>query len=565
MYNVAALFRRVYCLPIPHAILLAAGGTGCFLLLRWRFGARRGWKGFCAAALGLWLVAVLWLTIFSRNPGAFPGEITLRPFDSYLRAFRFGESELLRSNFMNLLLFYPGGMLLSQLLPRRKGVLLAGSLLCLASAAIELTQYFAALGQLELDDVLHNTLGGVLGAILCRPRPEPQTPGLSAMQETFLTILKAGLNGRRADIAPPEEGEALLLLAAQHKLLPLTLSALPPAWPVPAGIKRSAFRQTAMQAQKTTAFLTLYRRLEEKGFHPLVVKGILCRELYPQGDLRPSNDEDLFIPDEEFAPCCRALIDLGFVPGGEWDDHTSEVGFRDGTLYIELHRHLFPPDSPAYRELNRFFPHPGASGQEYPPGVRSLSPEDHLLYLILHAYKHFLHSGFGIRQICDICLWAQTHADQISWRELRRQCESCGAARFAAALLGIGTHYLDISPALPEEWRLSREECLPLLADILSAGVYGTAGDDRLHSATVTLNAVAAHHSGSRRSILPTLFPPLSEMQRKYPRLKTHPILLPLAWLKRILSYLRQGGNASASAAIATDRVALLKYYGILK
>lgn len=50
-----------------------------------------------------------------------------------------------------------------------------------------------------------------------------------------------------------------------------------------------------------------------------------------------------------------------------------------------------------------------------------MNASDHLFYLICHALKHFYHSGFGIRQVCDILLFAaimvrdQLAADLCQW------------------------------------------------------------------------------------------------------------------------------------------------------
>lgn len=565
-----ALFHWIYCLPVFQVILLTAAVTVCFRMLHRRYWSHSGWRWLCAGLLALWLLAVLTLTLFCRSSGNATALAYPIPFSSYLRCFREDKPELLRSNFMNLLLFYPGGLLLASFLPRHwnrvRLLLVTVAVAFLLSLAIELSQYRWALGQLEADDVLHNTLGALLGAALC-PHPRPKvTPALNQPQQLFLDILKAGLQGTAAELEEmpqPDTQNALLQLAGEHKLLPLILTAWPRQWPVPAEHKRFAFHQAALQMQKNVALLALYNDLRQAGYHPLVVKGILCRELYPQGELRPSSDEDLFVPSEEFSGCCRALQHWGFAPTGEEDTEAYEIGWRKGILYIELHRHLFPPESHAYGELNRFFPHPGENGTAYPSGVCSLSVQDHLLYLLLHAYKHFLHSGFGIRQVCDICLWARQYESRIQWPQLFAQCESCGAEGFAAAVFGIGHHWLGID--LTVDRIPSPEYCLPLLCDILSAGIYGSAQDARLHSATMTLHAVEARRSDIQRGMLTSLLPPLSAMQRKYACLKKYPLLLPFAWLHRIGQYLCHGGNAAASATIGSDRIALLKHYGILK
>lgn len=69
---------------------------------------------------------------------------------------------------MNVFLFFPLGLTLSNALPRRWNcwlriivTVLAG---CVLSAGIEYAQYRFALGMAETDDVICNTLGAFLGA-----------------------------------------------------------------------------------------------------------------------------------------------------------------------------------------------------------------------------------------------------------------------------------------------------------------------------------------------------------------------------------------------------------------
>ena len=44
----------------------------------------------------------------------------------------------------------------------------------------------------------------------------------------------------------------------------------------------------------------LFDKMRQNGLTPLIVKGIVCRDLYPNPDLRTSNDEDLYIPRDQF-------------------------------------------------------------------------------------------------------------------------------------------------------------------------------------------------------------------------------------------------------------------------
>lgn len=393
-------------------------------------------------------------------------------------------------------------------------------------------------------------------------------------EQTFLTILSYALRGERiqiADLPGDTDWNSLLDTAVQHKVLPLVIHALPAdGIPEAAARKRQAVQQVVAQSMRTTAFLELYEAMKDARFMPRVVKGILCRELYPQGDLRPSSDEDLFVSESDFEAYCEFLRNYGMTPTGEITPETYEVGWRKGVLYIELHHRLFGPDGYIYRPADSFFDTAGATMHVYPTeygkNILSMPPQFNMLYLLLHAHKHFLHCGFGIRQVCDIGLWARKYRLQIDWAWVEKYLRSSHTFGFATAVLGIARYYLDIPLELPKSWHTEQAYCEPLLHDILTGGIYGSADSSRQHSATVTLNAVEADRAGGKRSILPSLFPNRASMEHKYPYIRKYPLLLPLAWSQRILHYLKEHrDNPAASAAIGKERVKLLKFYGIIR
>ena len=403
---------------------------------------------------------------------------------------------------------------------------------------------------------------------------------------TFLEILKTAL--MRQKIGPEreisaDEWDKLLRLASIHNVLPLVFETvrLNPSFsgtPFPAAVKRQVMQQVIAQTVRSNEFLELNQRLQAAGVRPLIVKGIVCRNLYPQPDHRPSSDEDVLIPPEMFNLCHPVLAEFGM--GTESDHDAYEVPYRktDGMLYIELHKHLFPPDSDAYGDLNRFFD--GVHDRAIPEEIQgrtvyTLGYTDHLFYLICHAFKHFLHSGFGIRQVCDIVLYANRYGQQVDWTRVLENCRAIRAEQFAAALFQIGSRYLTFDPdiaAYPDAWRNIQVDELPLLNDLLSAGLYGSADMSRKHSSSITLDAVSSEKQGrkSKNAVLLSAFPPASKLEGRYPYLKKHPYLLPVAWSSRLWDYAKETRNSRDNTAtdalkIGNERTALLKIYGILK
>ena len=70
--------------------------------------------------------------------------------------------------------------------------------------------------------------------------------------------------------------------------------------------------------------------------------------------------------------------------------------------------------------------------------------------------------------------------------------------------------------------------------------------------------------------MLKTVFPPAKSLERRFPYLKEHPYLLPVAWTSRLFRYQKElqltGGNdAAESIRIGNQRIELMKQYGIIE
>ena len=542
---------------------------------------RRRWRLTNALLLLAATLIILYATLLSRTPGTYAAVLT--PFAALAAARQ--QPELYREMLMNIFLFFPLGLTLSNALPRRwhRWLRIALTTLtgCILSAGIEYAQYRFALGMAETDDVVCNTLGAFVGAsslllahAMEKHKERPTTMTLTATETQFLHIAKAAVSGGEL---PTEavDWPAIFTLANQQKSLPILFEAArktPAAGenaPLFAAIKQQVIGQVLNQTVRSAEFADLYRSLRAAGLHPVVVKGQLCSRLYPLRDQRISADDDLFIPEGEFFVCHEALLANGLTTDTPVDElpTADEVSYtkKDSPLYIELHRHLFDSAEDAHDELNHFFVDIAPVEVD---GFLTMPPHEHLLYLILHAYKHFVYSGIGLRQFCDIGLWAQAYHDQIDWQRLHDQCASVHAATFAAAAFRIARTYLDIDFDLPGLWD-GDVDVEPLLHDTLCGGVYGSNSYTRLHSSTVTLNAVKASRTGERSGVLRTVFPKRAYLERRYPYLQKRPYLLPAAWLARMVHYAaekRSGADNSAAGSIrlARERIALMRYYDIL-
>lgn len=305
---------------------------------------------------------ILYATILNRTPGNY--ELILAPFAS-LTAARV-QPELYRAMLMNIFLFFPLGLTLSNALPQKwhrwLRIALTTLIGCILSAGIEYAQYRCALGLAETDDVICNTLGAFLGAVSLlaahaieksRERAWHTNMTLTTTERQFLHIAKAAVSG---GALPTENVDwpAVFALAGQQKLLPILFEAArkTPAAAENAALfavtKQQVIGQVLNQTVRSAEFADLYHKLRTAGLHPVVVKGQLCSRLYPLKDHRISADDDLLIPDGEFFRLPRTA-------SGERSNHRHACGRTGIGGRGVLHQKRQPALHRAAPTLIRFF------------------------------------------------------------------------------------------------------------------------------------------------------------------------------------------------------------------
>lgn len=263
-------------------------------------------------------------------------------------------------------------------------------------------------------------------------------------EQLFVETVSASLENKSVSWKEPltlNEWQRIFYLAESHHVLPMVYETVFRCDAVKKTMqkesrnllqfyKRMTMNLVMLQTIKTQEYLELVQFLQKKGIRMLTVKGIICRELYPKPDYRISGDEDILVDKTQFEKCHKALLEFGMKPvkkginiGTEYEVSYMKPG---SPLYIEVHKSLFPPESEVYGDFNRFF----MRSAENPARILvegteifTLDYTEHLFYLICHAYKHFLHSGFGMRQVCDIIMYSNMYgAERFTENFLQLHC-----------------------------------------------------------------------------------------------------------------------------------------------
>ena len=153
----------------------------------------------------------------------------------------------------------------------------------------------------------------------------------------------------------------------------------------------------------------------------LVLKGAaLCQTVYPDISLRPFGDLDILISKEHVPRCQQELQDIDFhlVKGIYFplsDDQNDRLGcewaYHRNNTVVELHWNLINSLAPFRINIGLFWQDAVELKFEGRPAF-SMSPENQLLHLCLHQYKHHWER---MRDLIDVALVIQRFQNELDW------------------------------------------------------------------------------------------------------------------------------------------------------
>ena len=111
----------------------------------------------------LWLGVVLYLTLFSRAGSEGKSLATMTPFRGLTQAIAERSLAPLQHTLLNILLFVPFGLLLPRVNPHLSHAGLALLSGIVTSTLIEGLQFVLRLGYCDIDDIIANALGAIVG------------------------------------------------------------------------------------------------------------------------------------------------------------------------------------------------------------------------------------------------------------------------------------------------------------------------------------------------------------------------------------------------------------------
>lgn len=311
--------------------------------------------------------------------------------------------------------------------------------------------------------------------------------------------------------------------------------------------QKEVFYSVDRQLQHIGQMITVFQLLHNAEIPIIVLKGLAIRYFYPFPELRTMGDADLMIPISHLEKTGRLLLTLGYQEGAKTKKHISyhHRKFPD----IEVHWTITDekPDPDGIQFTDNIWEQAQAFDFCGIP-VLTLSDEDQLLHLLIHASEHMKKNGFGLRQLCDLALFTKAKYETMEWEKIYLLTKKHRIYIFAAALYRLCNQLFGIGvPKVfdPAEI-ISKYHMDQLLGDIYDAGVYGTKTSAR--ETACKFSMYMNYDDTSKRFIklkyiLNILFPSLDKLHSKYGYAHAHPYLLPVAWLHRAINNLSKSNH----------------------
>lgn len=205
--------------------------------------------------------------------------------------------------------------------------------------------------------------------------------------------------------------------------------------------------QYAVQEQAAADMALL---MHQHGIKTYVLKGAVVAECYPRPEHRRSVDMDCFLLPEvgtedvwENGNC--VVEEAGFsVARGFYKNST----FHLPGLAVENHRFMTPfRGSARLKRLEKLLQRMIGedSGSDRFEGTWLYRPPVMVsaLFLIEHAYSHFLHEGLTWRHVLDWAMFSRRHREEIDWNSFEAYIDEFGFRRFYDSYARLGRFILD--------------------------------------------------------------------------------------------------------------------------
>ena len=377
--------------------------------------------------------------------------------------------------------------------------------------------------------------------------------------QQMLQLAAIGATGHSIDVDSTEiEWEKVIAVAKKQKVEYFVAYALKrnPQLLCPSEIRDPLLKEarTIMfsNAVHKRAIVQLLENMEAAGIPAVLLKGYAIADCYELPEIRMCGDADIWINPKDEERACEFMKQQGFTVDPRWKNGHHAVCNHPMLGCVELHVIL-------YDEIVEDVWFGKMDGSEFVAErylqmstedgtYQTLGYTDHFIFLALHMIKHFIISGLTVQMMLDVALYFKKHAGKI---DADRVCNTIGNLHYDKlfnCILCVMVQYCGFSENDFSGICLDVSEQVQTILDDLEAGGWMGYADKaaredgwKEYNRQVFLKNKSKLRywmymlSWNMDLYMKVLFPAKHVLAARYPYIFKYPILLPYAWLHRLI------------------------------
>ena len=310
--------------------------------------------------------------------------------------------------------------------------------------------------------------------------------------QTLLSLLRSAMWGLPADeVCRDTEWGKVFDLAREQTVLGLVADAvgklpyeLKPDKDVLVRMQHHVMRSLQAHALLDRKLAETVALLRSHDIHPVLFKGQGLATNYPDPKLRQCGDIDLYVGEGSYMKACDVVISAFGT-----DEHDSEsvkhMHLNNGGVTIELHR--IAEKQPGFFEDRRYqawtlkhLEHSDRRKVQIGGETIELPPVNFdAVYIMNHAWHHFVNGGIGLRQVCDWTLYVHRFHKEVDADILKKDLKSLNLWKVWHLFACIAVEHLglpsDECPFYDGSYSKTAERVLDIILDEGNFGRYSEA------------------------------------------------------------------------------------------
>lgn len=263
---------------------------------------------------------------------------------------------------------------------------------------------------------------------------------------------------------------------------------------------------------------------ERAGIDILLLKGAYLKNMYPSTVYRYMGDIDTYINYKDSGNSTAVLTELGYKVKNSGADE--KLYIKEPFICVEEHFTLSDSDNEIVNDYYRTILKKCTLKKDC-SHIYEMSLEDIYIFLSVHAVHHYYYAGIAPRIFLDYYVFLEKYNGSLNMQYVDTVLKNFGYDKFNQKAVEIAYRWFGKNAT-----GFDKDSDLDLF--IASCSTYGT--DE--HNVGIRA-ATMANNGGSANGVkflIKRIFPAYSELKSNFPVLNKNPLVLPVVWVKYVIS-----------------------------